>query len=228
MNSFGKIQGIQDFDLRDRLQDPAIRSGVYTQVLLEEIEEATTQRIATTLEGMKKETKADHELLEKGKYAEYHQIMLMNMCKIGQNVADAITGLVVPRVRGSSEYHSTKIQDSQLAINKVLVTLGDQEDRIANLEQNTITKDKMITWTKSYQNAQEGIVVKNAPWAANVVDKKTPNAKNAALVGEINRFFKTKIVPGDIKAIKPSIGGGTKYGDMIQIFFARRQAVTRL
>ena len=73
MVSFGKIQGIQNFQLRDFLLDRAIRSGVYTQVLLEEIEEATTERIATALEGMKEETKADHELLEKGNFEEYHQ-----------------------------------------------------------------------------------------------------------------------------------------------------------
>ena len=76
MDSFGKIQGIQDNELRDRLQDPAIRSGIYTEVLRDEIEDAITERIETTLEGMKERTKDDHRLLAEGKYAEYHEIML--------------------------------------------------------------------------------------------------------------------------------------------------------
>ena len=153
--------------------------------------------------------------------------MLKNMCKIGKSAADAVSGLVIPRIGGSSEYHSTKIQDSQIAINKVLVTLGEHEDRVTKLEQTTITKDEMITWTKSYQNSQEGLVVKKAPWAANVVDKKTPQQKKIALVNEMTKYFKgVKIEPGDIKAIKASIGGGTKYGDMLQIFLAKRHLVT--
>ena len=60
----------------------------------------------------------------------------------------------------------TKIQESQTEIKKLLVTVDEQEDRLAHVEQNIITKDEMITWTKSMQNAQEGVVVKNAPWAS--------------------------------------------------------------
>ena len=227
MDSFGKIQGVQDSELRDKLQDPAYRSGIYVEVLQEEIEEAITDRIETTLEGMREETKEDYLLLEEGKYAEYHELMLKHMGKIVRSSADVVTGLVIPRVGGSSEYHSTKIQDSQIAINKMLVKLGEHEERVTKLEQTTITKDEMITWTKSYQNSQEGLVVKKAPWAANVVDKKTPQQKKIALVGEINKFFKNvKIEPGDIKAIKASTGGGAKYGDMLQIFLAKRHLVT--
>ena len=227
MDSFGKIQGVQDSELRDKLQDPAYRSGIYVEVLQEEIEEAITDRIETTLEGMREETKEDYLLLQEGKYAEYHELMLKHVGKIVRSSADVVTGLVIPRVGGSSEYHSTKIQDSQIAINKMLVKLGEHEDRVTKLEQTTITKDEMITWTKSYQNSQEGLVVKKAPWAANVVDKKTPQQKKIALVGEINKFFKNvKIEPGDIKAIKASTGGGTKYGDMLQIFLAKRHLVT--
>ena len=227
MDSFGKIQGIQDSELRDKLQDPAYRSGIYVEVLQEEIEEAITDRIETTLEGMKEKTKDDYLLLEEGKFAEYHEKMIGHIGKIVRSSADAVTGLVIPRVGGSTEYHSTKIQDSQIAINKVLVKLGEQEERVTKLERTTITKDEMITWTKSYQNSQEGLVVKKAPWAANVVDKKTPQQKKIALVGEINKYFKTvKIEPGDIKAIKASTGGGAKYGDMLQIFLAKRHLVT--
>ena len=68
MDSFGKIQGIEDSELRDNLQDPVKRSGVYTEVLCNEIEKATTQIIKTTREGLKEETKADYDMLKSGNF----------------------------------------------------------------------------------------------------------------------------------------------------------------
>ena len=113
-----------------------------------------------------------------------------------------------------------------------MVTVGDHEERlneveqsVTEIEQNVMTKDDMITWTKSMQNADKGVVVKNAPWAAAIVDKKTPFPKKTALVKEVNDRFKTKLSTNDINAVKLSVGGGTKYGDMIQIFFTRREAI---
>ena len=41
-------------------------------------------------------------------------------------------------------------------------------------------------------------------------------------------MFKTTLTPNDINAVKLSTGGGTKYGDMIQIFFARREAISEV
>ena len=130
MDSLGRVQGIQDPELRDKLQDPVKRSGIYT--------------------------KDDYEMLKNGQYEEYHQKSIENMCKMGQTVADAIIGMLVPKIDGSTEYQQTKIQESQMAINKLIVTVGDQEDRLTQVEQNIITKDEMITWTTSMQNPQEG------------------------------------------------------------------------
>ena len=41
MDSFWRVQGIQDPELRDRLQDPVKRTGIYTEVLREEMEEVS-------------------------------------------------------------------------------------------------------------------------------------------------------------------------------------------
>ena len=167
-------------------------------------------------------------MLKDGRFKEYHEKSMENMFKMGLTVADVVIGMLVPKIGGSTEYNQTKIQESQIAINKLIVTVGDHEDRLTQVEQNVITKDEMITWTKSMQNAQEGVVVKNAPWVSAIIDKKTPLAKKAALVKEVNTMFKTTLTPNDINAVKLSTGGGTKYGDMIQIFFARREAISEV
>ena len=62
------------------------------------------------------------------------------------------------------------------------MTVGDHEDRLTQVEQNVITKDEMITWTKSMQNAQEGVVVKNVPWASAIIDKKNPTCEKGCTV----------------------------------------------
>ena len=115
------------------------------------------------------------------------------------------------------------------------MTVGGHQERLNEIEQNVaeidekaMTKDDMITWTKSMQNADQGVVVKNAPWATVIVDQKTPYAKKTALVKEVNDRFRTNLTTNDINAVKLSIGGGTKYGDMMQIFFARREAIKEI
>ena len=232
LDSLGRIQNVQKPELRDRLQDPALRSGIFAGVLREEVEKVTQDVITTTYQGLKENSEKDSELLKDGKYEEYHENSMKNMLKMVQTGMDAVIGMVVPKIGGSTEYNQAKLQDTQLAVNKLLVTVGDHQERLNEIEQNVaeigekaMTKDDMITWTKSMQNADQGVVVKNAPWAAAIVEQKTPYAKKTALIKEVNDRFKTKLTTNDINAVKLSVGGGTKYGDMITIFFARREAI---
>lgn len=184
--------------------------------------------IIATYDELKEKSEKDSELLKDGKFEQYHEKSMKDMFEMVLTGMDAVVGMLVPKLGGSTEYNQTKIQDTQIAVNKLLVTVGDHEDRLTEIEQNVITKDEMITWTKSMQNAEEGVVVKNAPWAAAIIDMKTPLAKKTALVKEVNELFKTKLTTNDINAVKLSVGGGTKYGDMIQIFFARREAISEV
>ena len=232
MDSLGRIQNVQNPELRDKLQDPALRSGIYAGVLREEVEKAIQEVITATYDVLKIKSEKDSELLKDGKFKQYHENSMKNMLKMVVTGMDAVVGMLVPKIGGSTEYNQAKIQDTQIAVNKLLVTVGGHEDRlneveqnVAELEQNVMTKVDMIIWTKSMQNADQGVVVKNAPWAAAIVDQKTPFAKKTALVKEVNDRFKTKLTTNDINAVKLSVGGGTKYGDMIQIFFTRREAI---
>ena len=235
MDSLCRIQNVQKPELRDRLQDPAIRSGIYAEVLKDEVEKVTKRVITTTYQGLRASSEEDSGLLKDGKYEEYHEKSMKNMLKMVQTGMDAVIGVVVPKLGGSTEYNQAKLQDTQIAVNKLLETVGGQQERLNEIEQNVaeidekaMTKDDMITWTKSMQNADQGVVVKNAPWATVIVDQKTPYAKKTALVKEVNDRFKTNLTTNDINAVKLSIGGGTKYGDMMQIFFARREAIKEI
>ena len=235
MDSLCRIQNVQKPELRDRLQDPAIRSGIYAEVLKDEVEKVTKRVITTTYQGLRASSEEDSGLLKDGKYEEYHEKSMKNMLKMVQTGMDAVIGVVVPKLGGSTEYNQAKLQDTQIAVNKLLETVGGQQERLNEIEQNVaeidekaMTKDDMITWTKSMQNADQGVVVKNAPWATVIVDQKTPYAKKTALIKEVNDRFKTNLTTNDINAVKLSIGGGTKYGDMMQIFFARREAIKEI
>ena len=53
MHSLGRVQGIQDPELRNTLQDPIKRSGIYTGVLREEMEKASKEVIMATRDGLK-------------------------------------------------------------------------------------------------------------------------------------------------------------------------------
>ena len=235
MDSLCRIQNVQKPELRDRLQDPAIRSGIYAEVLKDEVEKVTKRVITTTYQGLRANSEEDSGLLKDGKYDEYHEKSMKNMLKMVQTSVDAVIGVVVPKLGGSTEYNQAKLLDTQIAVNKLLETVGGQQERLNEIEQNVaeidekaMTKDDMITWTKSMQNADQGVVVKNAPWATVIVDQKTPYAKKTALVKEVNDRFRTNLQINDINAVKLSIGGGTKYGDMMQIFFARREAIKEI
>ena len=53
MDSLRRVKGIQDPELRDTLQDPIKRSGIYTGVLREEMEKASKEVIMATRDGLK-------------------------------------------------------------------------------------------------------------------------------------------------------------------------------
>ena len=173
MDSLGRIQNVQDPELRNKLQDPVKRSGIYAGVLRKEVEKASKEVILVKYDELKEKSEKDFEMLKDGKFEQYHEKSMKNMFEMVLTGVDAVVGMLVPKIGGSTEYNQTKIQESEIAINKLLVTVGDHEDRLTEVEQNVITRDKMITWTKSMQNPQEGVVVKNAPWAAAIIDKKT-------------------------------------------------------
>lgn len=54
MNSFGRIQGVTDPELKDDLKDPVKKTGVFASAMKGEIKEANGKRVKVTVAGIKK------------------------------------------------------------------------------------------------------------------------------------------------------------------------------
>ena len=164
---------------------------------------------------------------------EYHYKIWDNVCTINKAALDSATEIVVSKIGGRGEYQSTKIQDLQFTINRLLEVVGDQEnkidekeERIIKLEESEMMKDNMVSWMKSKKKAQEGLVVKGLPFAvgklANIPKLAT---RKTALCAEMKEIFNIRCNPEEFKGIRLSKGSGGSYGDMMQVYFFEQKTI---